>query len=705
MSLYSLPVLIGSIFSFIAGCLIYFANPKSQNNISFSGFCFSLFVWLFGYVIAYSTKDEKTALLFCRIACTGAVFTAPTFYHFAVSFLNKRKEIKFVIAAYLAMLFIAPFSLTSNLFLRGVYKYYWGYYSKAGILHPLYLIIFFGIFFRGFYILLIENWKKDSSVDPIKKVQINYIFIAYAVALMGAIDYVPKYGVELFPFGFLFEILFVIIVAYAIKTRNILNINIALIRTAIFILVYLAALGTPLFLGIWGRPFLSEKVGVNWWVLPSLLLAVMAASGSFVFIFLRKKVESTFLKDKYRTHSTLIEAARSITLIRDLHKLLNLIVRILTSTLKIKYASIYLRDIEKGQYGFCVTRGGKQNCAPVDFGNSLVKYLKIARKPIILEELKRDYSDRRDIFIKEMIDTMNRLSADMLVPSFIEDTLIGFLVLGNKRSGEMYTSEDLNVLSNLANQSALAIENAQFLKEREEVQAKLRDAQTLSTIRDLLGSFNHEIYNLLTPISGTLQGINMGDYEKRPERLKPDVEKSIAITFFIKTYLNWVREYVESGDKVAAYQLSELINGGISYSKERIEKQSIKTQVNINPKIFIVGYESIPLIFRHLIIHSVYGYGMEQGGTINITARILEDEATVEIIQSDTGDDLTKYIEEGSTMGGTRFAEKGKLGGTSYFIVQAVVSKHNGFFKVEPTGGKGTKYIVRLPLDFNKVSV
>jgi sensor histidine kinase regulating citrate/malate metabolism len=95
---------------------------------------------------------------------------------------------------------------------------------------------------------------------------------------------------------------------------------------------------------------------------------------------------------------------------------------------------------------------------------------------------------------------------------------------------------------------------------------------------------------------------------------------------------------------------------------------------------------------------------MEEGGTLDITVRIIEGDSTVEIVQTDTGHDLSEYIKEGSTMGGTKFAEKGKIGGASYFIAQAVASQHKGLLEVVPTGGKGTKFRIRLPLDFNKVA-
>ena len=42
---------------------------------------------------------------------------------------------------------------------------------------------------------------------------------------------------------------------------------------------------------------------------------------------------------------------------------------------------------------------------------------------------------------------------------------IGFLVLGEKRSGQTFTTEDLSVFSTLANQAGLAVENAMFFEE------------------------------------------------------------------------------------------------------------------------------------------------------------------------------------------------------------------------------------------------
>ena len=65
---------------------------------------------------------------------------------------------------------------------------------------------------------------------------------------------------------------------------------------------------------------------------------------------------------------------------------------------------------------------------------------------------------------------MRLLTASVIIPSFLEDRFIGFFVLGDKISGQIYTPEDLNVFQVLASQAALAIENAQFYEEAKEMQ-------------------------------------------------------------------------------------------------------------------------------------------------------------------------------------------------------------------------------------------
>ena len=50
--------------------------------------------------------------------------------------------------------------------------------------------------------------------------------------------------------------------------------------------------------------------------------------------------------------------------------------------------------------------------------------------------------------------------AQILVPMAFERRLVGFLALGQKQSGRFYSGEDSELLRTLANQGAVAVENA-----------------------------------------------------------------------------------------------------------------------------------------------------------------------------------------------------------------------------------------------------
>jgi sigma-B regulation protein RsbU (phosphoserine phosphatase) len=63
-----------------------------------------------------------------------------------------------------------------------------------------------------------------------------------------------------------------------------------------------------------------------------------------------------------------------------------------------------------------------------------------------------------------------------------EDRLTGLISLGEKKSGKFYRQEDINLLNTLANQGAVAIENARMI---EEVIEKERMEEELSIARDL----------------------------------------------------------------------------------------------------------------------------------------------------------------------------------------------------------------------------
>jgi len=79
-------------------------------------------------------------------------------------------------------------------------------------------------------------------------------------------------------------------------------------------------------------------------------------------------------------------------------------------------------------------------------------------------------------------DAFDQLQATLIIPLIYEDRLTGLISLGEKKSGKFYRREDINLLNTLANQGAVAIENARMI---EEVIEKERMEEELSIARDL----------------------------------------------------------------------------------------------------------------------------------------------------------------------------------------------------------------------------
>ncbi len=124
-------------------------------------------------------------------------------------------------------------------------------------------------------------------------------------------------------------------------------------------------------------------------------------------------------------------------------------------------------------------------------GNDSSRWALPANDPFIqlLAEKKKEvtsYDLQEDPFFQKggqaCKQAFNRLEATLVVPLIYEDRLSGFLSLGDKKSGKFYRREDINLLKILANQGAVAIENARLFQENLE---KHRMEEELNIARDL----------------------------------------------------------------------------------------------------------------------------------------------------------------------------------------------------------------------------
>lgn len=312
MSHYSIPTLIGSLSAILLGVFVFTRNPKAPINIAYGLFCLSLFGWLFGYTIVYSAKEPVMAMTWTRIACAFATFTAPAFYHLAVEYLNKIGERKFVYLAYsITFIFFLLFIFTDVL-LTTPYKYSWGYYSHAGTFHPLYLAGFFGFFLRGFYLLFLGYFNR-RRLSAIEGRRIAFVFFAYAIALLGAVDYIQKYGIDIYPFGWLFEVAFALMTAYAITKARLMDISVVISRTTAYVMTvaFLGAIYLAMFLVY--RTYVSQLLDMRFFAVTLIYGIFVGEAFQRLRLHIQTTADKLILKGKYDYSEVLMKISQDLS--------------------------------------------------------------------------------------------------------------------------------------------------------------------------------------------------------------------------------------------------------------------------------------------------------------------------------------------------------------------------------------------------------
>jgi len=699
MNIYSIPTLIGSALVLGIGLLVWLKNKKSEINIVFGLYNFSIFFWLISYTIAYSVKSPQIANFWCRVACISTTFIAPTFYHFALSYLKIKKERKLVFLSYLLMCFFALLFRTEYFLKNTPYKYFWGYYSKAGILHPVYLLFFFLIITRGFF-LIWKAHKKIVNISPLENLRLKYIFFAYLIHSGAAIDYLPKYGFEIYPFGWLFAISYSLILSYTILKHRLMDIRIFLTRATIFIFIYSLVFAIPIILGI------TTKL----WIISILLMGILSPIGMFVYGYLREQLEDVLFKQQELYQEKIKELAHNMIQITSIDRLFNEIVPEIYKLVNPEFIGFYQllpddnytlnKDLSKN-YNFNIN---------FPKTHTLIEALNTKKQPILIET----------VFLS------NFPFETIAIPFFTKDKLFAFIILGPKPKRALYTKADFTAFEILSFQVSLALQNAYHLEELRNTQLQLLRQENLKFVSVLVKGLAHEILNPLTPLMHRIDDLETEGllkiyelYEQNINNLKEEDKIKFKNTILelkettksLKENANHIHLIIKTlndmqkGDS----QTMSLIDIK-SFFKDVIPLLSIEVDPKIQENVSInqdieknlppIKGNAILLkqVFINLYKNACEAMLNTKNKLIEIIARLDDiDKKNIIIEFKDTGPGMSgEVLSKLFTMG---FSTKGKLGsGIGLNQAKAIIEKFGGSISVESKLNEGTKFIIKLPV-------
>lgn len=190
-------------------------NVKSIINISFFISCLTAFVWLSGIAIYYSINNSELAVPFyLHYILGGILFIGPAVYFMTASILRINKEKRnIIIANFVIMLILYILSQNENWLLIGETTYFWGRCPIYGRLSYLIIPAFSIMMIASLAHLYFAFRRKKESAE---KNQLRLLTISLFIASFGSMDFIPCYGIEIYPAGYIFILAFIAMQTYSI---------------------------------------------------------------------------------------------------------------------------------------------------------------------------------------------------------------------------------------------------------------------------------------------------------------------------------------------------------------------------------------------------------------------------------------------------------------------------------------------------------
>jgi len=701
----------------------------------------------------------------------GAAIFIPVFYfHHLLAILKLQKNKKnFLSVIYLFALISLILSFSPYFVLTVKPRLAFRFWPIAGPVFLPFLICWLGIVIYGAQIIYVHYKKSSGHLRN----QLRYILVATLIGWTGGVtNYFLWFDIPILPYGNILVSVYIVMVSYAIIRHQLLDIEVVLKKTLVFagISFFIFALFTSVSLLV-TEIFQRQVSGAaRLWLFALVGMAVTAIIRP-LDSFLVRLTDRYLFQKRYDYKVLLREASQEMATIKSLQKLAKVVVAFLVRKARISRVVLFVHSDKVNGYEMTACRpyyGGDVRFLRET--HPIVERLIHVKKPISREEVKNGLQTGKNSSEGEtfgqVMALLDEFKADVVIPSFLylEDgrrnsdghqaLLRCLLFLGPKKSDEEYSQEDLDVFFTIAQESAIAVENARLYDEavnrsyeleemNEELQgmnkrlqvtqASLIVAEKSATMVGMAKAIGHEVNNPLSAVIYRSQAIEKDGVGKLQEWMKKhdgalsgaDREALGKILANVKDHAGRIRR---SGDRIAVVvkTLTNIMKeakgemGPLSLTvlcREAIEATRFSTyeenlssceiKESISANVIIYGnLEQLIQVFVNLIKNAYEAMLNQKERRIEIRGGVDPQSrgmARVEVADNGPGippEVLPRIWQQGFSTKKRVDDSIGAAGqGQGLFICKHMIeSVHKGVLTVESVTGKGTTFIIKLPL-------
>lgn len=696
-------ILLTALINIALGVISYNKNPRSATHRLLTLLTVIFALWGIANYFSLNSATKEDTLFWIRAVMFITAPMGPILYLFVRAFPHAELSINKLFLRVLIglILLVQVLSFTPILFSDVI--------IANGSITPvpgqgiaLYALLLIGAPLLGF----VELIKKYRNTSGLERLQLKYLilgitetFVLLIITNFVAVVLFHYSGFVIF--GPIFSLILVGFISYAIIRHRLLEIRLIIARSVLYtLLIFVIAVLYTLGIFLLSSYIFGERINIEQEI-SHVLLALFV---SFTFVPLRNFIENRtnrlFYKGNYDQHDLVYQLTRIIASNIALEDVTTRTLQKLLSTLRIGHGAFL---ILKKNRQFEIFSKGK---AVGDYDKRILKTLNSVKKMAIFDEEQN----------KKVKSLMRANNIAIVLPLFERDEKVGILLLGDKKTGQIYSQRDIGVLEIFGPAISVAIQNAKSYEAiknfnitlKKEVQSATKDLKSANEKLKELGKqkddfmaiASHELKTPVTSIKLYTQLLHqkfkkLNDTKSAESVAKMDMQLNKLISL-INDLLDVTK--IEEGKlqfNFKKFNINKLINE-ITEEMQLTTKHRIEKDLGSGGDVY-ADQERIGQVLTNFISNAIK-YSPDANKIIIKTTN--GNKLTVSI--QDFGMGLTASEQKKVFERFNRAGQEGKGGmpglGLGLYISKEIVKRHNGEIWVESKKGKGSTFSFSLPI-------
>ena len=516
-------------------------DARSPLNRVFASFGAALSVWTFGVFMLRRAPDPETAWTWEVVIHVGVAFIPPLYHHFVTCFLGEaadarrpRRRVPLPVWYAVGAVFVVLDVTRSEWFVRGVQFLYWGWGPLPGPLYAVFIVWFNVMIGGGMWRLRTASRTLASSF---RRQRAQLVVLGTAVSLAGSLlDFLTFFGQRegseqvFYPVGILANMVFSLFVGASIIRYRMFDVGAAVRQFTVYASVGAAVAGVGAVL-MRGATHLFGAQGHDgfWLIFPGAALVAFALSP--LGRRAGEVVDRVTFRRRAGCYDTLLELSRAIGGLRTTEEISAALVTGVATRVPVTHCTLLTPEPGTGMLTCLrehVVVGMGSGEAALAIDGPVAAWLEQTGRVLVLEGARADAS--LAVQLHDGAGELATVRATLIVPLRFGRHLTGVLAIGEKLSGELFDTQELNVLGVLAAQAALALDNARLLRESEE--RRYRAEQLNAELDGFVASTSHDLKAPLVTLEG-LSGLVLAsegdrvsaDGRRQLERIQMNVRR------------------------------------------------------------------------------------------------------------------------------------------------------------------------------------